>query len=135
MTARKAKQRAELRVVLHEAGHYALLLRASVVGQDVYCGWSDRAGEFLRSSHHQSGATHTYIFGSQRAFPEKAAALAELTGTLRLWGGAQDLDDLDWDIPAQSPDPARGGPSSSMFRIFPEPGHAMSGRSRREETI
>lgn len=97
MGASERKQRAELRVVLRRGSSYALALRATIRGEDLYCAVDrEPRGEVLRTSWHSSGATHTYVYGSKRVPYSKGTPLREFTGKLRLWGASSDPDDLDW---------------------------------------
>ena len=67
MSSTEPKQKAELRVVLHDNGKYLLLLDARVTGWDVYIGSGKGLGKKkakFRLSWHESGETRRHIFGA-----------------------------------------------------------------------
>ena len=93
-----AKQRAELRVVVRRGDAYALCLRATLAGYDLYCSVHDREDkQVLRSTHHASGKAHTYVYdGAVRLNDGWTVPLCDFRGIQRIWGTAPDLESLDW---------------------------------------
>ncbi len=96
-TATVRKQRGELRVVLERGPSYALLSRVTVRGYNLYCGiHSSTKEELLRSTYHESGRGHIYVFdGAKRVPNPRRERLRDFKGCEKLWA-IGDSGDLEW---------------------------------------
>jgi hypothetical protein len=92
------RQAAELRVVLKRDDTYALLLRASVQNEDLYCSIHENdQWEMLRSSYHRTGARHTYVDDRRyRIIDPPTRRLVDFRGIERLWGASMEPESLSW---------------------------------------
>jgi hypothetical protein len=101
------KQEAELRIVLRRGDSNALMVRASIVDDELYCGMHEKTNEeVLRTSYHGTGQTHTYVAdGAKRVEDTATVPLLEFQGKERIWGIAPDTDALEWTY-TLSPDSA-----------------------------
>ena len=97
MKAEQLKQRAEIRVVLHDNGRYHLVLDARVHGFDVYSqsglAWGKKAN--FKSSWHETGKTHLFTpferqIGTQKVAPQNFKGKMQLPagahGGVLTWG-------------------------------------------------
>ena len=97
-TSKVSKQRGELRVVLERGSSYALLSRVTVRGDNLYCGiHSSTKEELLRSTYHESGRGHIYVFdGAKRILNPRRERLRDFKGCERVWAIGDDPDALEW---------------------------------------
>jgi len=75
------------------------LLRVTLLGEDLYCGVpGDAESDWIRESYHESGQTHTYLFGrAKRVLSGPRVPLGEFRGRERLRAMGIDPNDLRWD--------------------------------------
>ena len=98
MTSTEPKQKAELRVALHDNGKYLLLLDARVTGWDVYIGSGQGLGKKkakFRLSWHESGEIRRHIFGAPSERGVTRERPQEFTGITYL-GASAILKTPDW---------------------------------------
>ena len=84
MKKRRAKQKAELRIVAERQGQFALLWQANLNGDDLYAGTA-RLGdrEIFRFSYHATGQPHFHV-GPQRIITQRRPPTSQLQGVQRL---------------------------------------------------
>jgi hypothetical protein len=89
------KQKGELRIVVQNAGRYALYWYANFFGEDLYCGPGAKFFQGARISHHASGKGHVHA-GGQRHLAPVSTPPGRLVGKDRISGFSQDVGLLDW---------------------------------------
>lgn len=102
------RQKAELRVIVVDGSRYALIVRATLDDEDLYCAvQKTHQGEALRQTYHKSGKRHTYVRETLRLLDDPSVPLRNFAGREKVWGVSPDLQGLDWSYKPKSDSPTR----------------------------